>query len=163
MGTAEETTHDTWLQIRLTVNGAEVQAVVPAGRRLAAFLRDDLGLTGTKVGCEVGVCGVCTVLVNDRPTSSCLTLAVQVDGADVRTVEGLAGTPEGRRLQEQFVVHGGFQCGYCTSGQLMAATAIIADAGDEAPDRDALAEQLHGYLCRCTGYYGIIRAIRASL
>ncbi len=160
MGRATETAQGSWLPVRLMVNGVDVEAVVPAERRLAAFLRDDLGLTGTKLGCEVGVCGVCTVLVDERPTSACLTLALQVDGAEVLTVEGLEDTPEGRRLQEQFVTQGGFQCGYCTSGQLMNASAITrARQGDS--DRADLVEQLHGNLCRCTGYYGIMRAIEA--
>lgn len=157
MGRATETAQGSWLPVRLMVNGVDVEAVVPAERRLAAFLRDDLGLTGTKLGCEVGVCGVCTVLVDERPTSACLTLALQVDGAEVLTVEGLGDTPEGRRLQEHFVTQGGFQCGYCTSGQLMNASAM-----DVHTDPGGLAEQLHGNLCRCTGYYGILRAIEAG-
>lgn len=151
------TTHGSWMTIRLCVNGVDVEAVLPAERRLAEFLRDDLGLTGTKLGCEVGVCGVCTVLVDGRPTSACLTLAVQIDGADVRTIEGLADTEAGRRLQEHFVTQGGFQCGYCTSGQLMTASTT-----DAHTDPGELAEQLHGNLCRCTGYYGILRAIEAG-
>lgn len=158
MTTSAETGPGSWLSVRMRVNGTDVEAVVPAERRLAAFLRDDLGLTGTKVGCEVGVCGVCTVLVDERATSSCLTLAIQVDGAEVCTVEGLEDTAEGRRLQERFIEQGGFQCGYCTSGQLMTATAMARNPAD----RDDLAEQLHGNLCRCTGYYGILRAIEPS-
>lgn len=161
MTTARETDQGSWFALRLTVNGTDVEAVVPAARRLADFLRDDLGLTGTKLGCEVGVCGVCTVLVDERPTSSCLTLALQADGAEVRTAEGLENTPEGRRLQEHFIEQGGFQCGYCTSGQLMTATVMTAHGSAEFDHAD-VAEHLHGNLCRCTGYYGILRAIEAS-
>jgi aerobic-type carbon monoxide dehydrogenase small subunit (CoxS/CutS family) len=155
-------TQGTWWRISVHVNGAPVDAVVPADRRLATFLRDDLGLTGTKLGCEVGVCGVCTVLVDQCPTSSCLTLAIQVDGADIRTVEGLEDTPEGRRLQQEFIEQGGFQCGYCTSGQLMTATAVAKGRSLDEAEPHEVVEQLHGNLCRCTGYYGIVRAIEAS-
>ncbi len=163
MTTSAETAPGSWLSVRMRVNGTDVEAVVPAEQRLAAFLRDDLGLTGTKLACEVGVCGVCTILVDERPTSSCLTLTIQADGTEIRTVEGLEDTAEGRRLQERFIEQGGFQCGYCTSGQLMTATATVRrPTGTIDHDRDDLAEQLHGNLCRCTGYYGILRAIEAS-
>lgn len=151
--TAAPATH---VCVRTHVNGAPVDAIVPADRRLVDLLRDDLGLVGTKIGCEVGVCGVCTVLVDGRATSACLTLAVQVDGAHVQTVEGLESLEIGRRLQEAFVTEGGFQCGYCTSGQLMNAAAHLARSA--SPDD----LDLHGYLCRCTGYYGILRAIQAA-
>lgn len=147
------------LPISLTVNGRRHELQVPVDRRLAAVLRDDLGLTGTKLGCEVGVCGTCTVLVDGRPTSSCLTLAVQVDGADLLTVEGLAAHPELERLQAAFVAEGGFQCGFCTSGQLVTIAGLVLGGELARMDRDALVEHLHGNLCRCTGYYGILRAV----
>ena len=151
-----------WLEINLTVNGEPVQAVVSAERRLGLFLREDLQLTGTKLACEVGVCGACTVLVDGRPTSSCITLAVQVDGAEIMTVEGLAGDPRLERLQEAFISEGGFQCGFCTSGQLMGAAPLISSGRAADMKRSELAEHLHGHLCRCTGYYGILRAIEKA-
>jgi aerobic carbon-monoxide dehydrogenase small subunit len=150
-----------WLAISLSVNGRDEEFVVSADRRLATLLREDLGLTGTKLGCEVGVCGACTVLVDGRPTSSCITLAVQADGARVETVEGLEVDPRLRELQDAFLEEGGFQCGFCTSGQLMNAAPIVrGERGDL--DEDELAEYLHGNLCRCTGYYGILRAIERA-
>lgn len=149
-------------EVRLRVNGQGVTAVVPAERRLVALLREELGLTGTKLACEVGVCGACTVLVDGRPTSSCITLAVQVDGCDVLTVEGLADHPDLASLQDAFVAEGGLQCGFCTSGQLVAAAALLRNRQEESASPAERAEQLHGNLCRCTGYYGILRAIEAA-
>lgn len=151
----------TWTRITIEVNGAAQDLVVSADRRLAALLREDLGLTGTKLGCEVGVCGVCTVLVDGQPTSSCLTLAFQVDGRRVETVEGLQNDPQLRELQEAFIEEGGFQCGFCTSGQLMNATPIVRGERVDVTDND-LPDYLHGNLCRCTGYYGILRAIERA-
>lgn len=153
----------TWLEIKLVVNGQFHELIVPADRRLAAVLREDLGLTGTKLGCEVGVCGACTVLVDGRLTSSCLTLGVQVDGTEITTVEGLAGDPGTEALRQAFIEEGAFQCGFCTSGQLVNAAVLVADGQSAEMTREELARQLHGNLCRCTGYYGILRAIeRAS-
>ena len=139
-------------RVRFTLNGAAVDVTVPAHRLLVDLLRDDLGKTGTKDGCSVGVCGLCTVQVGGAPMSACLLLATQIDGADVRTVEGLA-TP----LQEAFIDEGGFQCGICTSGQLVSADALLR-AKPDATDAE-IADWQMGNLCRCTGYYGIARAI----
>ena len=139
-------------RIRFTLNGAATEVTVPAERLLVDVLREDLALTGTKDGCSVGVCGLCTVQVDDLPTSACLLLATQIDGAAVRTIEGL-DTP----LQDAFIDEGGFQCGICTSGQLVAADALLR-AKPEASDAE-IADWQMGNLCRCTGYYGIARAI----
>jgi aerobic carbon-monoxide dehydrogenase small subunit len=145
--------------VRLNVNGVPKAVLVSAERRLLSVLRDELGLTGTKAGCEVGVCGACTVLVDGRPTSSCLLLAVQAHDSDVLTVEGLAANDRLRPLQEAFIEEGGFQCGYCTSGQLiMAAWLVLSDELPGMSD-DEIREAMLGNLCRCTGYYGIMRAI----
>ena len=139
-------------RIRFTLNGAPVDMTVPAERLLVDLLREDLGKTGTKDGCSVGVCGLCTVQVDGAPMSACLLLATQVDGAAVRTIEGLASP-----LQDAFIEEGGFQCGICTSGQLIAADALLR-AKPEATDAE-IADWQMGNLCRCTGYYGIARAI----
>ncbi|HVR89295.1 MAG TPA: (2Fe-2S)-binding protein [Candidatus Limnocylindria bacterium] len=145
-------------RIAFTLNGAPQEIEVPAERLLVDLLREDLGQTGTKDGCSVGVCGLCTVIVDGAPMSSCLLLAVQVNGAAVRTVEGLApGDAPLAPLQQAFIDEGGFQCGICTSGQLMAATALL-EARPDATDAE-IREGMLGNLCRCTGYYGITRAI----
>jgi aerobic-type carbon monoxide dehydrogenase small subunit (CoxS/CutS family) len=142
-------------RVRFTLNGVPVDATVPAERLLVDLLRDDLGQTGTKDGCSVGVCGLCTVQVDGAPMSACLLLATQVDGAAIRTVEGLVSP-----LQEAFITEGGFQCGICTSGQLMTADAFLRDHPDFTDDE--LKDGLMGNLCRCTGYYGIARAVAAA-
>ena len=139
-------------RIRFTLNGAPVDMTVPGERLLVDLLREDLGKTGTKDGCSIGVCGLCTVQVDGAPMSACLLLATQVDGAAVRTIEGLASP-----LQDAFIEEGGFQCGICTSGQLIAADALLR-AKPEATDAE-IADWQMGNLCRCTGYYGIARAI----
>lgn len=139
-------------RIRFTLNGAAVDRIVPAERLLVDLLRDDLRSTGTKDGCSIGVCGLCTVQVDGAPMSACLLLATQIDGTAIRTVEGLA-TP----LQDAFISEGGFQCGICTSGQLVAADALLR-AKPDATDAE-IADWQMGNLCRCTGYYGIARAI----
>ena len=146
---------------RFTINGAPAETDAPGMRRLLDVLREDLGLTGTKEGCGEGECGACTVLVDGLVVDSCLVPICQVDGADIRTVEGLATpTPEGPALdalQQAFLETGGAQCGICTPGMLMAARAYI-DAGG-GPDEDAIREAIAGNLCRCTGYTKIIDAI----
>ena len=139
-------------RVRFTLNGAPVEVTVPAERLLVDLLREDLGKTGTKDGCSVGVCGLCTVQVDGAPMSACLVLVTQVDGAAIRTVEGLASP-----LQDAFIDEGGFQCGICTSGQLMTADALLR-AKPEATAAEINDWQM-GNLCRCTGYYGIARAI----
>ncbi len=147
--------------VALTVNGVPRHVTVEPRRTLADALRDDLGLTGTHLGCEHGVCGACTVLLDGAPIRACLLFAVQAEGAAVRTVEGLAA-PDGalNPLQRAFQAHHGLQCGYCTPGFLMLATWLLErdDPLDEASLRDTVASNL----CRCTGYAGILDAIRAA-
>ena len=147
-------------QINLTVNGQPVSASVPARRMLVDMLRYDIGLTGTKEACSVGVCGACTVLLDGRIVASCLTLAVQADGAEITTIEGL-GTPENLSpLQQAFIDCGGFQCGICTPGQIVAATALLNE--NAKPTEDEIKEWLMGNLCRCTGYYQIIESVQRA-
>jgi 2-furoyl-CoA dehydrogenase 2Fe-2S iron sulfur subunit len=140
------------VEVALTVNGRAVREQVEPRLLLADFLRHTLGLTGTHVGCEHGVCGACTVQLDGRAVRSCLTLAVQADGSDIRTVEGLAWGP----LQEAFRRNHALQCGFCTPGILMAADELLA-AG--TPTRDEVVDLLGGHLCRCTGYAPIVDAI----
>ncbi len=145
--------------MRFTLNGSPRSLDVRADRRLIDVLRDDLGLTGTKEGCSIGVCGACSVLVGGELLSACLMPAVFVDGRAVTTVEGLANGEELSPLQDAFIREGGFQCGICTPGQLIAATALLAER--RRPTDDEVREWMMGNLCRCTGYHGIARAIRA--
>ena len=149
------------LSIRLTVNGRVVEREVAARLSLADFLREDLGLTGTHVGCEHGVCGACTVFVDGRSARSCLLFAVQLGGATVTTVEGLT-PPEGLSpLQQAFCEMHAMQCGFCTPGMIVAATELLAS--NPAPAPDEIREALAGNLCMCTGYVNIVRAVeRAS-
>lgn len=148
--------------LHVTVNGEPRSLLIAADRRLLGVLRDDLGLTGAKAGCEVGVCGACTVLVDGRPTSSCLTFAAQADGAEILTVEGLSGDPRLEALQHDFVDEGGFQCGFCTSGQLMTATSLILSGELENSSPEEVQEHMLGNLCRCGSYYGIARALEKA-
>ena len=143
------------------MNGEPREISVPAHRRLIDLVRDDLGLTGTKEGCSVGVCGACSVLVDGVLLSSCLVPAVFVDGAAVTTVEGLSDEHGLSRLQEAFITEGGFQCGICTPGQLITATALLA--AHPTPSDAELGEWMMGSLCRCTGYHGITRAIKKAV
>ena len=144
--------------VRLTVNGVVHKVTVPARRLLSDCLRHDLRLTGTHVGCEHGVCGACTVLVDGVATRSCLMLAVSADGADITTVEGLAG-PDGRlsAVQQAFADCHGLQCGFCTPGFLITITAGLAENPD--PTRDEARDIIGGNLCRCTGYQNIVKAV----
>lgn len=146
-------------RIRFVLNGLAVERAVPAEQLLLDLLRDDLGLTGTKDGCSVGVCGLCTVQVDGAAMSACLLLATQIDGTAVATVEGLAASGMAP-LQEAFIAEGGFQCGICTSGQLVAAAALLRERPDPTPDE--VSDWMMGNLCRCTGYYGIARAIATA-
>ncbi len=142
--------------VSVTVNGEAVDAVVPARQLLVDFIRDGLGLTGTHVGCEQGICGACTINVDGEPVRSCIMLAAQVDGSSVTTVEGLSS--EGlNRLQQAFKDNHGLQCGFCTPGFLMTLSTVDPD---EYPGTDGIREVLSGNLCRCTGYGGILRAVR---
>lgn len=147
-------------RIRFTLNGVRTDRSVAAERLLLDLLREDLGLTGTKDGCSVGVCGLCTVQVDGAPISACLTLATQVDGRSVTTIEGLAPADHPAPLQEAFIAEGGFQCGICTSGQLVAAAALLRTNPDATPAE--VSDWMMGNLCRCTGYYGIARAIASA-
>ena len=147
--------------ISLTVNGVQRDVEVETRRLLSDALRHDLGLTGTHVGCEHGVCGCCTVLLDGRPARSCLVLAVQAAGADISTVEGMA-EPDGTLapLQQAFKENHGLQCGFCTPGFLMTASTFFRDAG--AMTDEEIRERLGGQLCRCTGYVGVVKAVRAA-
>jgi carbon-monoxide dehydrogenase small subunit len=146
--------------LTLKVNGETQEVQVPARRLLADLLRDDLLLTGTKRGCETGVCGACSVMLDGRVVKSCLMLAVQARGCEVTTVEGLAPRGELGPVQQCFADKGGLQCGYCTPGFLMAATALLADNAN--PTEADVREALDGNLCRCTGYAGIVDSILAA-
>jgi len=146
--------------VTLTLNGKRVAREVLDNRLLVDFLREDLRLTGTKESCGVGVCGACTVLLDGNPISSCLTLAVHVDGRDVTTIEGIAEGDSLHPLQEAFLAHGGFQCGICTPGQILSAKALL-DANPH-PTRAEIQHWMMGNLCRCTGYYKIIESIAAA-
>jgi aerobic-type carbon monoxide dehydrogenase small subunit (CoxS/CutS family) len=142
--------------LRVTVNGAAHERTVEPRLTLADFLRDELGLTGTHLGCEHGVCGACTVLVEGRTVRSCLMLAVQANGKQVQTVEGLAPAGELNALQMAFWDKHGLQCGYCTPGVLMSLTELLA--ANAAPTEAEVRETLSGHLCRCTGYQNIVAA-----
>ena len=148
--------------ITLHVNGEAVAADVPARLHLADFLRDHLGLTGTHLGCEHGVCGACTVRLDGGIVRACLVLAVQADGAAVETIEGLSDTGEIADLQDAFAARNALQCGYCTPGMLVTAQDLLLRAG-AAPDRAAIREHLSGNYCRCTGYEAIVDAVEATL
>jgi carbon-monoxide dehydrogenase small subunit len=146
--------------IRLHVNGRPYEGTVEPRTSLADFLRDGLDLTGTHVGCEHGVCGACTVLLDGEPVRSCLVLAVQMDGAQLTTVEGLADGDRLSPLQQAFWDHHGLQCGFCTPGILLTATALLRE--NPRPTDAEIREAIAGNLCRCTGYHFIVEAIRAA-
>jgi carbon-monoxide dehydrogenase small subunit len=146
-------------RLRFALNGADREIEVAADRILIDLIREDCGATGTKLGCAVGVCGTCSVLVDGDLVSACLVPAVFVDGKRITTVEGLA-TEELTPLQDAFIREGGFQCGICTPGQLIAATALLVE--HPHPSTDDVRMWMMGNLCRCTGYYGIVRAIERA-
>ena len=146
--------------VRLTVNGREHEREVEARTTLADFLRDELDLTGTHVGCEHGVCGACTVLLEDEPVRSCLLFAIQLDGARLTTVEGLADGERLHPLQQAFWDHHGLQCGFCTPGILLTAKALLDE--NPHPTDAEIREAIAGNLCRCTGYHFVVEAIRAA-
>ena len=147
--------------LELMVDGVPLTATVDPGRTLLRVLRDDLGRTGTKEGCDDSECGACMVLVDGRPVNSCSYLALQAAGRNVTTVEGLAGPgDELHPLQRAFLEGGGIQCGFCTPGMLISAAALLA--ADPDPTDDAIRDALAGNLCRCTGYQPIVRAVQAS-
>jgi carbon-monoxide dehydrogenase small subunit len=142
--------------VRMTINGQSYEREVPNRRVLVDFLRYDLGLTGTKEACSVGVCGACAVLIGGRMIASCLTLAVQADGAEITTIEGIAGEKL-HPVQEAFITYGGFQCGACTPGQIIAAKSLLDH--NPSPTVEEIKDWMMGNLCRCTGYYQIIESI----
>lgn len=146
-------------RIAVSVNGDTVRAQVEGRRTLADFLRQEAGCTGVHIGCEHGVCGACTVIVDGRALRSCLMLAVQADAAEITTAEGLSG-PDGALHRVQQVMHEeyGLQCGFCTPGVVMTLASLTADGA--RPDEEALRDALSGHLCRCTGYQGMLRAAR---
>lgn len=146
--------------VSFCVNGRAVSAEVPATRTLLDFLREDLGLTGTKEGCGKGECGACTVLVDGKPVNSCLMLAYQADGRQVVTIEGLERDGSLHPIQEAFVSEGAVQCGFCTPGMIMSAKALIDS--NPSPTRDEIRQAISGNLCRCTGYAKIIKAIEVA-
>jgi len=146
--------------VRLRVNGEPREGTAEPRTSLADFLREELGLTGTHVGCEHGVCGACTVLRDGEPLRACLALAVQAEGWELTTVEGLAG-PDGalHPIQQAFLDHHALQCGFCTPGFLLTTSAYLE--ADPDPSEDAIREMLAGNLCRCTGYHFIVEAVRS--
>jgi aerobic carbon-monoxide dehydrogenase small subunit len=145
--------------ITVTVNGVEYERQVEARKLLIHFVRDDLDLTGSHIGCDTGNCGACSMIVNGTLVKSCMMLAVQADGATVETVEGLADGEELTPLQKSFSEHHALQCGYCTPGMLMSATALLRE--NPSPSEDEIKKALQGNLCRCTGYWNIFEAVKA--
>lgn len=147
------------LKLQLTVNGEQHEVYIKPKKLLVEVLRDVLGLTGTKQACSTSSCGACTVLLNGVSVKSCSILAMQAEGAEIITVEGLADGAKLSPLQKSFLDHGAFQCGFCTSGMLMSATALLKENSD--PTTDEIREGIHGNICRCTGYNSIVRAVAA--
>ncbi|HTT73581.1 MAG TPA: (2Fe-2S)-binding protein [Thermoplasmata archaeon] len=146
--------------LRFTLNGQPAEVPSEDARILLDLLREDLGLTGTKRGCDLGTCGCCTVLLDGRPTLSCLTLARLCEGRDVRTIEGVTPAQGLSPVQQAFVDHGATQCGFCTPGFVVTATALLRDRPH--PSRDEIVRAISGNLCRCTGYLKIVEAIEAA-
>jgi len=149
------------LAIALKVNGEDVTRTVPVRQHLVDFLRTDMGLTGSHLGCEHGVCGACSVRVDGQVVRGCLMLAVQADGAEVMTIEGLTETGEIADLQENFVTRNALQCGYCTPGMLMTIAELLRDP--KPVNRDEIRAYLSGNYCRCTGYHAIVDAVETTL
>ncbi|MGE5689408.1 MAG: (2Fe-2S)-binding protein [Pseudomonadota bacterium] len=147
-------------RVSVEVNGERYEAEVEARRLLVHFLRDDLDLTGTHVGCDTGNCGACSVLVNGQLVKSCMMLAVQAEGASIETVEGLADGDELAPLQQAFSARHALQCGYCTPGMLMSATALLRE--NPEPTEHEVRKALQGNICRCTGYWNIVEAVLAA-
>jgi carbon-monoxide dehydrogenase small subunit len=147
-------------QVSITVNGEPREAEVEPRRLLVYFLREDLGLTGTNVGCDTSSCGACTVLVDGESVKSCTVFAVQADGSDVTTIEGLARDGELHPVQQAFHETHALQCGYCTPGFVMAAVSLLKE--NPSPTEEQIREGLEGNLCRCTGYHNIVKAVEAA-
>jgi aerobic carbon-monoxide dehydrogenase small subunit len=151
---------ETGKRISVEVNGVTYERDVEARRLLIHFIRDDLDLTGSHIGCDTGNCGACSVLVDGVLVKSCMMLAIQADGASVETVEGIAPDGELTPLQEAFHEHHALQCGYCTPGMLISATALLA--ANPRPSEEEIRRGLQGNICRCTGYWNIIKAVKAA-
>jgi aerobic carbon-monoxide dehydrogenase small subunit len=146
--------------ISVTVNGTTYEREVQARKLLIHFIRDDLDLTGSHIGCDTGNCGACSIIVDGTLVKSCMMLAVQADGATIETVEGLADGDELTKLQQAFSAHHALQCGYCTPGMLMSATALLR--ANASPSDDEIRKALQGNICRCTGYWNIFEAVKAA-
>ena len=146
--------------VTVTVNGTTYEREVEARKLLIHFVRDDLDLTGSHIGCDTGNCGACSVIVDGTLTKSCMMLAVQADGSSIETVEGLADGDELNKLQQSFKDHHALQCGYCTPGMLMSATALLRQ--NPHPSEDEIKKGLQGNICRCTGYWNIFDAVKAA-
>jgi len=146
--------------VTVTVNGAEYERDVEARKLLIHFVRDDLDLTGSHIGCDTGNCGACSMIVNGQLVKSCMMLAVQADGATIETVEGLADDGQLTKLQQSFSDHHALQCGYCTPGMLMSATALLRE--NTSPSDEDIRKALQGNICRCTGYWNIFEAVKAA-
>jgi aerobic carbon-monoxide dehydrogenase small subunit len=147
-------------RISVTINGTTYEREVEARKLLIHFIRDDLDLTGSHIGCDTGNCGACSVILDGRLVKSCMLLAVQADGSAVETVEGLAEGDELSKLQQSFKDHHALQCGYCTPGMLMSATALLRK--NPHPSEDEIKKGLQGNICRCTGYWNIFEAVKAA-
>ena len=147
-------------QITVTINGTEYEREVEARKLLIHFIRDDVDLTGSHIGCDTGNCGACSVIVDGALVKSCMMLAVQADGASIETVEGLADGEELAPLQQAFSDHHALQCGYCTPGMLMSATALLR--ANPRPSEDEIKKALQGNICRCTGYWNIFDAVSTA-
>ncbi len=147
------------MDVTVTVNGVEYERDAEPRKLLIHFIRDDLDLTGSHIGCDTGNCGACSMIVNGQLVKSCMMLAVQANGASVETVEGLAGDGELTALQQAFSEHHALQCGYCTPGMLMSATALLRE--NASPSDDEIKKALQGNICRCTGYWNIFEAVKA--
>ena len=148
------------MDISVTVNGERFERTVEPRRLLVHFLREDLGLTGTHIGCETTVCGACTVMLEGRSVKSCTVLAVQADGKEITTIEGMASNGELHAVQEAFWNEHGLQCGFCTPGMIMSVDQLLND--NPSPTRDEIRHGIEGNLCRCTGYQHIVNAVEAA-
>jgi len=146
--------------VKVTINGVEYEREVDARKLLIHFVRDDLDLTGSHIGCDTGNCGACSMIVDGTLVKSCMLLAVQADGATVETVEGLADGDQLSPLQQAFSDHHALQCGYCTPGMLMSATALLRE--NSSPSEAEIRKALQGNICRCTGYWNIFEAVKAA-
>ena len=155
-GAAVSSTKD----ITVTINGTEYERNVEARKLLIHFIRDDVDLTGSHIGCDTGNCGACSVIIDGTLVKSCMMLAVQADGSSIETVEGLADGDELAVLQQAFSDHHALQCGYCTPGMLMSATALLRE--NKSPSEDEIRKGIQGNICRCTGYVNIVEAIKAA-